>query len=137
MANSVSTQILEDGPRNTIIKVAGVLDTSDLASTVIADPATLFGMDNTGNVKAAKLKIKRIVHNIEDGLACNLLWDATTPVLIEALTGRGDMKLQDFGGLVNNAGAGVTGKINLTTQGWSAGAILSFSLVLELTKQGS
>jgi len=33
MANIVRRQILEDGPRNTIIKIAGILDTSDIAAT--------------------------------------------------------------------------------------------------------
>jgi hypothetical protein len=33
MANTTSIQILEDGPRNVIIKVEGVLDTSDVAAT--------------------------------------------------------------------------------------------------------
>jgi len=34
----------------------------------------------------------------------------------------------------NNAGAGVTGKILLSTQGWVVAAILSFTLELELIK---
>jgi len=135
MANVVSTQILLDGPRNTVIKVVGVLDTSDQASMVIADPATLCGIDNTGAVKAAKLAINRIVLNIEDGLAVYLNWDATTPVLIDQFTGRGHQEFQKVGGLWNNAGAGVTGKILLSTQGWAIGAFLSFSLELELYKQ--
>ena len=134
MANSVSTQILLDGPRNTVVKFEGVLDTSDLASTVIVDPATLVGIDNTGNRKAAKFRIDDIQFNVEDGLSLNLFWDATTPVRVEELTGRGHMKYHTFGGLVSNAGAGVTGKITATTQGWVAAQILSFSLVMKLVK---
>ena len=135
MANAVTTQILLDGPRNTVIKVVGVLDTSDQAQMVIADPATLCGIDNTGALKAAKLAINRIVLNVEDSLDVYLYWDATTPVLIDQFAGRGHQEFQKVGGLWNNAGAGVTGKILLATQGWSAGAILSFSLELELYKQ--
>lgn len=33
MANTVTTQILVDGPRNTVVKVVGILDTSDVAAT--------------------------------------------------------------------------------------------------------
>ncbi len=134
MANFTSIQILEDGPRNTILKFEGVLDTSDLASTVVVDPATLSPIDSFGN-PATKLRLDHILFNVEDALSVNLFWDATTPVRIEELTGRGTFDYAWFAGLTNNAGAGVTGKITATTQGWTTGAILSFSLILKLVKQ--
>lgn len=135
MANSVTTQLILDGPRNCVVKFEGILDTSDLGSTVVLNPALLVGMDNTGTQKAAKLRITDINYAIEDGLAINLFWDATTPERIESLTGRGEREYEDFGGLVNNAGAGVTGIISATSQGWAAAGILSFSLIIQCTKQ--
>ena len=132
MANSTTTQVILDGPRNCIVKFEGVLDTSDLASTVIIDPATAQGMDNTGSLKAGKFRITRLLFNVEDGLSLNLFWDATTPARIEELTGRGVQDVHKFGGLISNAGAGATGKITATTEGWSG--IKSFSLILELVK---
>ena len=39
MANVVNTQVLLDGKRNTVIKITGVLDTSNVSSTTIVDPA--------------------------------------------------------------------------------------------------
>jgi len=134
MANDVTIQKIQDGPRNTTIKVQGKLDTSDLTQQTLVDPATLDGIDNTGTLKAQGLLIKRIIYNVEDLLSVSLLWDATTPVRIEDLEGRGYMGFGDFGGLTNNGGAGVTGKILISTQGWSSGAVLSFSLVIELVK---
>ena len=133
MANSVTSQIILDGPRNCVIKFEGVLDTSDLGSTVVVDPATLVGVDNTGTLKAAKLRIVKISYNIEDALSVNLFWDATTPARIEGLTGRGILDYKHFNGLGNDAGAGVNGKLTATTQGWVG--VLSFSLVLECIKQ--
>ena len=59
MANSVTSQIIIDGPRNTVVKVAGILDTSDLASTVVADPAVLVGIDNTGGLEGSYLPPRR------------------------------------------------------------------------------
>ena len=137
MANSTSIQILEDGAARTVVKFEGVLDTSDLSSTVVVDPAAQASVDPTGSnyLKATKYRIDKIIHNIEDGISVNFFWDATTPVRIEELTGRGKGDYRDFGGLQNNAGAGVTGKITATTQGWSASAVLSFSVILYLTKQ--
>jgi hypothetical protein len=134
VANSVATQLIIDGPRNAVLKVAGILDTSDLASTVIADPAALVGIDNTGGLKAATFRIIGLNYSIEDGLEVRLFWDATTPVLIEALNGRGALppSCQRYGGLTNNAGIGKTGRITMTTEGWAG--IKSFSYILELVK---
>lgn len=135
MANSVTTQVLVDGERNVVVKLEGVLDTSDIASTVVVDPATLNAIDLRTGSKATQLRIDKVTYNIEDLLSVNLFWDATVPVRIEELVGRGKMEYRKFGGLPNNSGAGKTGKITFTTQGWTAGAILSFSLIIEMSKQ--
>ena len=145
MANSTSTQLLVDGPRNVVVKFEGVLDTSDLSSTTVLDPATLSAVGANGE-KATRLGIEKITFNIEDTLGVNLFWDASTPVRIESLVGRGKMTHYKFGGLKTSAGtwnsdgsftpaAGFTGKITATTQGWAASAVLSFSLVIECVKQ--
>lgn len=135
MANSTSIQLLQDGPRNVVVKFEGVLDTSDLASTTVVDPALLSQLDYWQNRNAAKLAIVKITYNIEDLLSVNLFWDATTPVRIEELTGRGKMDFRHGQYLQNNAGAGITGKITATTQGWVASAVLSFSIIVEMVKQ--
>jgi len=136
MANSVAIQILEDGPRNVVVKLSGILDTADIASTTLLDPAALSTMDGrTPGITPTRLKIQKISYNIETGLAVNLFWDATTPLLIASLVTSGDdLKFRKFGGLWDNGGAGVTGLITFTTQGWSTGAILSFNVILECTK---
>jgi len=134
MANELNIQVLDDGPRNYVIKVQGKVDTADYTNQVIADIATVMAMDPTSNLKPAAFQVKEIQFSIEDLLAVNLLWDATTPVKIEGLTGRGKMEFSRFGNLRNNAGAGVTGKILLNTQGWVASAVLDFSLIIHLVK---
>lgn len=135
MANVTSTQIILDGPRNTVVKVEGILDTSDLASFVVADPATLAGWDNTGLQKSAKLSLLKVTYSIEDALEVRLAWDATTPARLVELTGRGKISYYDIGGVTNNADAGVNGKVLLSTEGWSAGKILSFTVILHFKKQ--
>lgn len=205
MANTLSTQLLVDGPRNVVVKLEGVLDTSDFgASTsltsaatttgspsitfasntvllpgqfisgtgiptgtyvlsvesataatlsanatatntgltltvsagglVILDPAKLSAIDNATGQLATKLRIDQISFNIEDTLAINLLWNATTQKRIEQLTGRGKMKYHHFGGLTNNAGTGVDGKILASSQGWATSAVLAYSLIIECVK---
>jgi hypothetical protein len=137
MANSVNIQLVQDGPRNCVVKVEGILDTSDLASQTLVDPSTLTGMDNTGTIKALDLIIDRVQFSVEDTLEVRLAWDATTPTRIAEFQGRGTEKYERFGGLYNNSGAGRTGKILISTQGWAAAAILSFTLLLTLKKQGT
>ena len=133
MANTTSIQILNDGPRNVVVKFDGLLDTSELGTTTIVDPALLSDM-NINGVKASKLRINKIVYDVEDGLDLELFWDAATPVRIWNLVGRGKVDMHRIGGINNNA-TSPTGKITASTQGWSAGTILSFSIVLELVKQ--
>lgn len=133
MANVTTIQTLVDGQRNVVVKLSGILDTADITSTTVLDPATLSGIDDYGT-KGTRLIIDHIDFNVESGLAVNLYWDATTPVLIHSLVNSGDdLDYKGFGGLYNNAGSGVTGKITYTTQGW-AGTV-SFIVVLHCRKK--
>jgi hypothetical protein len=135
MANLVTTQTLVDGYRNVVVRIDGFLDTSDLAATVIVDPALLSEINNGGEL-ATKLRVDKITSSIEVPLGIYLSWDATTPVRFISLNNATEeFDAKALGGYTNNAGAGVTGKITLTTQGWSAAAIVSFSILLEMVKQ--
>ena len=134
MANVTSVQTILDGPRHVVLKIDGLLDTSDLTSTTVVDPALLSDM-NINGVKASKLRINKIVYDVEDTLDVELFWDAATPVRIWNLVGRGKIDAAHFGNLQNNAGAGKTGNIKILTTGWASGTQI-FSIVLELVKQG-
>jgi hypothetical protein len=138
MANSVQTQILEDGDRNVVVKLVGILDTSDVSLTTLLDPATLTSVNTSGlnSQKAQTLAIKKVLFDIEDGLAVNLYWDADTDVPIWRFTGRAMANAEFVGFLQNNAGTGKTGKILYDTDGYSTGK-LSFSLLIECIKQWS
>ena len=129
MANAVNTQVLVDGPRNSVIKITGVLDTSDVAAVKVIDLSTMSPVP-TG------VRIDHIDYSIVNNLEVRLLWDATTPVDILPLAGRGRMSFWNFGGLQNNAGAGKTGNILIETNGYTTGTTMVFSIVLEMVKQG-
>lgn len=138
MANTIVTQILVDGPKNVVAKIDGFVDTSDLALTTLLDPATLstiFPEQGTSGAKATKLRVDKIIYDIEDLLSLNLAFDGGTPASIWHLVGRGKLEFdKKYGGLQNNATT-PNGKITAVTQGWVASAILSFSITLECTKQ--
>ena len=131
MANVVTTQIIEDGERNAIVKVTGTLDTADLAGQVIVDCSQL--TQGGTAPRPNQVRVDHIDYSISDPLELQLFWDATVPQPLLPLAGRGRMSFWNFGGLQNNAGAGKTGNITLTTTGGTGTQI--FSLVLELVKQ--
>jgi hypothetical protein len=134
MANSFTTQILEEGQRNAIVKLTAVLDTSDLAITTAIDVTTL----NQAGIgfTPTQVRIDHIDYSISDQLEVQLLWGATTDVVILPLAGRGRLMFWNFGGLTNNSGAGKTGNIKVKTTGWTSGTQV-FSVVLEMVKQGT
>lgn len=133
MANAVTIQLLEDGARNAIVKVTGTLDTSNLTNQLIVDCSTL--TQGGTAPKPTQVRVDHLDYSIADQLELQLLWDATTPAPLLPLAGRGRMSFWNFGGLQNNAGAGMTGNIVLSTTGWASGVQI-FSLILELVKQG-
>ena len=131
MANALTSQILVDGARNAGVKGVGVLDTSNVSIVDIIDPAS-FTPTPTG------FRIDRISYQVEGGTTVELWWDANTDVRIITLTGAGgdDFCVKGIGGLVSNAGAGVTGKIQLSTEGWASSAVDHFTLTIEMVKMG-
>jgi hypothetical protein len=119
MAHIIQTQVLEDGNRNTIIKVYLASDgvSGELTDQVIFD-ASAYKTGSTDNSLAV------IQYNL-NGFDALLEWNATIDVPIITL----DKDLQEevsfwwggrYSGLINNGGAGRNGDILLTTSGFSA-----------------
>jgi hypothetical protein len=133
MTNSVTFQTLEEGPRNIIVKAAGVLDTSDYSLSTFISMAS----SNQGGKgpTPTQVRIDHIDYSVSDQLEVQLWWDATSDVIILPLAGRGRMSFWNFGGLVNNAGAGKTGDVLIKTTGYTSGTQV-FSIILECVKQG-
>lgn len=128
MANQIQTQTIIDGPRNAIVKITGVLDTSDVPLTNVVSLA------NFCNAPKG-FRIEHVDFSMTDQLELQILWQATVDVPILPLAGRGRMSFIEFGGLINNAGAGATGGIDIKTTGWSSGTQV-FSIILEMVKTG-
>lgn len=134
MANSVQTQTLQDGPRNLVVKLTGVLDTSDVTATALVTLANLSAVDPAGSAPT-RLIVDEIIYDVDSNLAVYLAWDATTDVTFATLTSTGHIDATDFGGLYNTEASGVTGNIMYSTQGWSGGATLSFTVILKCRKK--
>lgn len=134
MANVVTSQILQDGPRNLVVKLTGVLDTSDVTATALVTLANLSAVDIAGSTPT-RLIVDRITYDVDPTLAVYLAWDATTDVTFATLSATGEMDFTSFGGLYNTEASGVTGNIMYSTQGWAAATILSFTVVLHCRKK--
>lgn len=128
MANSVAVQIIEDGARNAIVKLDGILDTSNEAVVTKITPASF-------SPTPTQFRIDRLDYSITQQLGVRLEWHATANVVAAALAGMSDDEYYPFGGLQNNAGAGKNGAIDLVTTGWASG-VQTYSIVLWLVKQG-
>lgn len=133
MATNLVVQTLNDGFRNTTMKIDGYVNAADLSNQTVLDLSTLGQVDGFGN-KASTMRVTRINFDIEDALQVNLDFDGATPNNIWRCTGRGEIKGKMFGGFPNNA-VTPNGKITLTTEGGSVATTnLSFTIVIEVVK---
>jgi hypothetical protein len=133
MATNLVVQTLNDGFRNTTLKIDGYVNAADLSNQTVLDLSTLGQVDGFGN-KASAMRVTRINFDIEDALQVNLDYDGGTPQNIWRCTGRGEIKGKGFGGFPNNATT-PNGKITLTTEGGGVATTnLSFTIVIEVVK---
>lgn len=130
MADAVSSQTLVDNNTWAVMKFTNTSDGTGESAVLKVDVSAL-------SPAASRVVIERINYSVS-GMVARLLWDATSDVTIVDLQGDGEMDFdkgpcREFRGLTNNAGAGITGDINLTTVGHTAGDSYSIILVLRKT----
>ena len=136
---TITNQILVDGPRNTVIKVIGDNVTLPLAVTTLITLSTLTAINPgmSGSLPPTRVRVDRIEYSISDGCVVVLAWNATTDVTLAELYGRGKVDAKHYGGIQNNAGAGVTGNIDISAFGYGEATILTtaaFTLTISLVK---
>ena len=125
MVDAVTTQILENGPRNWAFSFTSLSDGTGESGVVKVDGSVSgpLGVLIAGvtTYPTKYLKIIEVDYDVK-GMALEIIWDATTPQNALVLGGFGHRKFHKFGGLsqVDPSGAflvGATGKIKFTTQG--------------------
>lgn len=130
MADAVATQIIVDNSRRAIMKFTNISDGVGESAVLKVDVSALSPQDGAPCTSVSIEKIEAITF----GMGVDILWDATTDVVALTL-GTDQFQTFDFtrfGGLPNNAGAGVTGDIMFTTVGQVAGD--RYTIVLEMLK---
>lgn len=141
MANVTSIKTLQDGQRNTRIKLEGILDTADLAYTVLVLPTNLSDVGPAG-YKASQLRVDKIDYDIQDGTSVRVYWDNSTPASADRiweLTGRGMVDNCKYQDLNNTKAAGYTGGLAVDTKTYSgtisAASPVQFTIIFTLVKQ--
>jgi hypothetical protein len=127
MADLVVTQ-LYDGARNVVVNIQDLSDGTGLNLLKIINVALL--VPNPG----IYLKLYKVNYDVKGGQVI-LYWEATSDELLLLMQDEEATRdFSGFGGIKNNAGAGVTGNVLLSTQGFVANS--SFTLNLEFKKGG-
>ena len=131
MADAVTSQTIQDGERNCIMKFTNVSDGTVESAVAKVDVSAL--ASNSEGKSCSEVKVMRVSHAIV-GMSVQLFLDATSNVLLMELaeSSNGHMDFKDFSGIPNNAGSGKTGDILFTTKGHSSGD--TYSIVLEMHK---
>ena len=132
MADTVTSQTIQDGERVAIMKFTNVSDGTGESAVKKVDVSAL-ASSSQGKACTA-VKVAKIWWACR-GMGVNIEFDASTNVLITGLPSdsTGDEYYSDvFTGIPNNAGSGKTGDIDFTTVGHSSGD--TYSIILELVK---
>lgn len=137
MANTVTIRKLMEGAKSVVLHVYLKCDgaSGELTDQVLLDPTT----DVTPALTAAsKFTIEEIWYDLS-GFDAQLEYDATTDTPIWTLVGAsgttGEHKdFRSFGGIRDSGGAGATGKIQVTTTGFTA-ATDQGTIILRIRKE--
>ena len=130
MANAVTIQVLQDGPRNLVVKVVGSVDTADVTAADLFDPAAREKMSQVLGL-ATRFAVKKIEYSTTGGISLLFLEDATADIRIAALNGQGTMCFKPT--RLSTEADGVTGKIQYATLGYVSGT-QTYMAVVYMTK---
>jgi adhesin HecA-like repeat protein len=132
MADTVSSTIIENGPRRFIIKLTNFSDGTGESNVTKVTAANL-GASTANGFNHAKLR--KVHYAVPTGLV-QIQWKATTNIDALILAGTHTIDLTDTQGIINDAGTGITGDVTLTTQGFKAVATAAsgYTIILYFVK---
>ena len=136
MADAVTSQTLVDTDKRAVIKLTNLSDGSGESSVKKVDVSAL--NSHPDGTACSRVTIDQIWYDV-GGMRFALEWNASTNVVAMVLGGsaaagnvHGHMDFRSFGGIKNNAGSGIDGDIDLTTNGHTN--LDHYTIVLELRK---
>jgi len=131
MADALTSQVIQDGGHTAVLKYTNISDGTGQSAAILVDASGL-SVDPVTKQACNGVTLQTITFS-NIGMGVELLWDATTDVPLLNLPQDWEDTI-DFSafGIPNNAGAGKTGDILVTTVGATAGD--TYLLVLTVTK---
>ena len=124
MANTITTKVILNGPKNLVLNVHISGDNSGEETATLLVDVSSYG--------ATEVKLMSAQSNLQ-GFSAVLSWDATADVeAVTLLDGASFYDWSKYGGLINNSGVGKTGDIMVTTVGLGAE---DGSIILEMKKR--
>ena len=136
MADAVTSQTIVDTDKRVIVKFTNLSDGNGEASVKKVDVSALTAHPN--GTACSQVTIDQVWYDI-GGMRVLIDFAASTNVAALVLGGsaaagnvQGHMDFRSFGGIKNNAGGGINGDIDLTTNGHTN--LDHYTIVLELRK---
>lgn len=135
MANVLDKQIVEEGPRNAVVKLSGVLTTGDVAAGQLSVLLADFSNNDVVAGRLVGLRVDAIMYSLGVQIDALLAWRANTPQLIAPLARSGKIDVSGDGGFLPDQNrSGADGGIDLTTSGFPPGTTQNFTVTLRLIK---
>tara|TARA_R100000700_G_C3155385_1_gene132786 strand:+ start:293 stop:694 length:402 start_codon:yes stop_codon:yes gene_type:complete len=131
MADTVTSQTIQDGERKAVLKFTNISDGTGESAVKKVDVSAL--SSNSSGSACTEVAVSKIWWQCV-GMGVELLNDATTDTLIIGLSpdSNGMHDYSSFSGIPNDSGSGKTGDIMFTTIGASSGD--TYTVILELLK---
>lgn len=133
MSNQLGKQIIEEGPRNAVVKLTGVLTNSDVTLNPAISPSDF--KNNDVRMTLTGFRVDEVLYSLSGNLEATLYWGGNTMQVITPVARSGKIDVAGDGGfLPDQTASGFDGSIDLITTGFAAGTTQTYSVTLRLVK---
>lgn len=134
MANSLDVKIVEDGRRNAVVRIIGLVDSGDIAASNVITLSQFLDNDKAG-VSLVGLRLVEVDFAVSNMFAVLLGWAGNTTQPMCNLADSGSLDNRRHGGYgPDRSVSGYNGSISLATRGFVAGNVYVFTVILRMTK---
>jgi len=117
-----------------VVKVSGVLDTSDINLVSFISASDFINNDAHG-LRLVGFRLDAVIYSVGQVLDIILAWNGSVPQLILPLARSGKIDATPDGGFVpDQTKVGYDGSINISSKQYPAGTTQVFSLLIRLVK---
>lgn len=133
--NTLTKSVVEEGQRNAVVKLAGVLTASDVAAGQLSVLLSDFSNNDPIAGPLTGLRVDAILYSMGVQVDAVLQWRGNTPQLIAPLSRSGKIDVTGDGGFLPDRNlSGRDGGIDLITSGYPSGTTQNFTVTLRLVK---